>query len=146
MFQINVETLTPSEAFPYLGWTIYCNNRNWATVYLNLQKDQKQWTMLARVIKRTGAMIRARGEMYKAVERSVLLYSSKSWLMTGEMLKVLTSFCHRAARWITGITDKYGACGEWEYPLVEEEMEVVGIHPIGVYINRRQVIIAERVV
>ena len=42
--------------------------------------------------------------------------------MTGEMLKVLTSFHHRAALRITGITEKHGEGGEWEYLLVEEVM------------------------
>ena len=44
-----------------------------------------------------------------------------------------------------GMTMKRGAGGEWEYPAVEEAMESAGIHPIGVYIKRRQMTIAERV-
>ena len=43
------------------------------------------------------------------------------------------------------MTDKCGAGGEWEYPSVVEAMESVGIHPIRVYIRRRQATIAERV-
>ena len=61
------------------------------------------------------------------------------------MLKVLVGFHHRAAQRITGMTEKRGADGEWEYPLVVKEMEAVGIHPIGVYIRRRQTTIADRV-
>ena len=38
-----------------------------------------------------------------------------------------------------------GAGREWEYPAVEEAMESVGLHPIGVYIKRRHTTIAERV-
>ena len=34
--------------------------------------------MLARVLENTGAIVQARGAMYKAVEQSVILYSSKS--------------------------------------------------------------------
>ena len=66
-------------------------------------------------------------------------------MVTGDMLKVLTAFHHRAARRITGMTAKNGAGREWEYPAVEEAMESVGIHPIGVYIKRRHTTIAERV-
>ena len=66
-------------------------------------------------------------------------------MVTGEMLKVLTALYHRAVRRITDTTMKHGACREWEYPEVEEDMDSVGIQPIGVYIKRCQTTIAERV-
>ena len=74
MFQINVETLPLSDTLPYLGRIIAYNNINWSTVYKNLRR----WGMLARVLENTGAIVQARGAMYKAVEQSVILYSSKS--------------------------------------------------------------------
>ena len=101
--------------------------------------------MVARLIKRAGVMVRERGAMYKAVAQSVVLYGSKIWVLTREMLKVLTAFHHWSARQITGMTAKCGACGEWEYPSVEEAMEDAGIHPIRVYIKKRQTTIVERV-
>ena len=60
--------------------------------------------------------------MYKAVVQSVQLYGSERWVVTGEILKFLTPFQHRAAQRITGMTAKCGAGGEWEYPAVEEAM------------------------
>ena len=50
--------------------------------------------MLAKVMESTGANLRARGAMYKAVAQLVLLYNSESWVVTGEMLKVLKGFHH----------------------------------------------------
>ena len=61
------------------------------------------------------------------------------------MLKVLEGFHHRAARRITGMMEKCGEGGEWDYPSVVEAIEDTGIHPIGVYIRRRQATISERV-
>ena len=52
------------------------------------------------------------------------------------MIKVLMGFHHRAARRITGMTEKRREGGEWEYPAVEEEMEPARIHPIGEYIKK----------
>ena len=101
--------------------------------------------MIARVLERTGSTVQVQGAMYKAVAQSVLLYGSESWVVTGEMLKVLTEFHHRASRRITGMTAKRGADGWWEYPAVEEVMESAGIHPIGLYIKRRQKTISESV-
>ena len=70
--------------------------------------------MVARVLERMGAMVRARGAMYKAVAQLVLLYDREIFVVTGEMLKVLTGFHHQAARRITGMMAKCGAGGEWE--------------------------------
>ena len=64
--------------------------------------------------------------------------------MTGDMLKVLTAFHHEAELYITGITAKRGAGGYWGYPAVEEAMDSVGLHPIRVYIKRRQKTISDR--
>ena len=75
----------------------------------------------------------------------MLFYGSKIWVVTGEMLKVLEGFHHLVDQRITGLTEKCGAGGEWEYPSVVEELETAGPHTIWVYIRRRQVNIAERV-
>ena len=45
-FQINANTLPPSEAFPYLGWTIAFKNSNLAAVYQNLRKAWRQWGLV----------------------------------------------------------------------------------------------------
>ena len=89
--------------------------------------------------------MRAQGARCKAVAQLVILYNRESWVLTREMLKVLAALHHRAARRITGLTEKHGAGGEWEYPLVEDAMEATGIHLIRVYIKRIQPTIAERV-
>ena len=83
--------------------------------------------------------------MYKAVAHFVLLYGSESWMVTRDMLKVLTAFHYQAARRITGKTEKCGSGEKWEYPVVEEVMDSAGLHSIIVYIKRRQMTIAERV-
>ena len=92
------------------------NDNDWDEVYLKLRKSWRRWGMIARVLERTGAMVRAWGDIYKKVAQSVLHYKSMSWVVTGEMLKVVTALNHRAARQITGMTAKCGASREWEYP------------------------------
>ena len=68
--------------------------------------------MIERFLERKGATVRSQGPMYKVVAHPVLLYGSKSWVVTGEILKVLTTFYYQAARRITEMTDKLGAGGE----------------------------------
>ena len=58
-------------------------------------------------------MVRAKGEMYKVVAHPVLLYGSKSWVVTREILKVLTAFHHQASSHIAEMTDKLGSEEEW---------------------------------
>ena len=93
------------------------------------------------VLAKTGAMTYARGMMYKEVYKLMLLYVSKSWVVTGVTLNVLEGFHHRVARHITGMMETHGAGGEWEYPLVVAAMEAKLIHPIIENIRKRQVTI-----
>ena len=69
--------------------------------------------MIARLLTNTGETVRERGIIYKAVAQSVLLYRSESWLVMGEMLKILEGFHHWAAKSITGMTTTRGTVGEW---------------------------------
>ena len=78
--------------------------------------------MVTRVIEITVATARAWGAIYKVVAQSVLLYGSKSWVVTRGVLKVLMGFHHQAAQRITGMTEKRGSVREWEYPSVVEAM------------------------
>ena len=78
----------------------------------------------------------------KAVDQLVLLYGSESWLVTGEMLKVLEGFHHQEAIWITGKTKTLGAGREWVYPPVVTALEAAGLHPKREYIRKLQATIA----
>ena len=62
--------------------------------------------------------MRAREMMHKELAQSVLLYESKSCVVTGETLEALEGFHHQADINITGMTAKYVADREWEYPPV----------------------------
>ena len=58
-----------------------------------------------------------------ALNMVVILYISESWVVTGSMIKFPKGFCHRAARWITGMAATHGMGGEWEYYPVVAAME-----------------------
>ena len=44
-----------------------------------------------------------------------------------------------------GIREKHGAGREWKDPEVDDAMDTKGIHPIGVYIEKLEMNISERV-
>ena len=104
LFQINEDALPLVEAFTYLGRKISYNNINWSAVYHSLSKARRREGMIVREFLKTVSKVQACGIMYKEVAQSVILYGSGSWVVTGEMLKVLEGFQHRAARWIIGMT------------------------------------------
>ena len=58
--------------------------------------------MITRFLEKTGAMVRDREMIYNALVQTVLLYSRESWVITGEMMKVMEDFHHRIARRLTG--------------------------------------------
>ena len=45
----------------------------------------------------------------------MLMYGIERWVVTGEMLKIIEGFHHRADRRIMGIKEKPVADREWEY-------------------------------
>ena len=128
-----------SEAFPYLGRTIVYNHSDWPAVFHNSSKARRRWGVILKVLTNTGEMVQDRGMMYTAVAQKVLLYGSKSWVVTEAMLKILEGFHHQAVSWIAGMMAKRAADGAWEYPLAVAVKEAVGLYPIQEYIWRHQV-------
>ena len=51
--------------------------------------------------------------MYKSVVQSVFLYRSESWVVMGEMIKLIEGFHHLIARIIMGMTVQRMTGGEW---------------------------------
>ena len=64
--------------------------------------------MIERVLERMGSIVQYQGEMYKAVAQLVLLYGSEIWVVTRDMLKVLTTFHNIVVQCITGMTENMG--------------------------------------
>ena len=67
----------------------------------------------------------------------MLLYGSESWVVMGEMLKVLDWLHNRLDRRMMGMMETRGADGEWEYHPVVAALEAAGLHPIMEYTRRR---------
>ena len=135
-------------AFPYLGLTFTFNKSDWETLYKNLWKSRRWCRMVANVFTQTVSKVtvwaweRAREMVYNAVVQVSLLYGSKIWVVMGAMLKVLEDFHHRVARQIAGKMDRRTVDRDWEWPAVEDALEISGICTIKEYIQRRKATIA----
>ena len=102
-----------------------------------------RWVMEAKVFMKTGETVQDRAILYKAVVQTGFLYGSKRWVVMGAMLKVLEGFHHRVTRRIKGKTYQRMVNREWEWPQVEDTLEIEGIWTIKKFINLWQATIAE---
>jgi hypothetical protein len=76
---------------------------------------------------------------YKATIQTVLLYGSETWVITDEILQLLTSFHHSVARRLTGRHPRPSEeDDEWTYPSIKETLRIAGLHPIEEYLRRRR--------
>ena len=69
--------------------------------------------MVGKLVLKMGKMVQAWVILYKAVVQLVLLCRSESWVLTGEMVKLLEGFHHRVARMITGVIAQRTTGREW---------------------------------
>ena len=53
-----------------------------------------------------------------AVVQAVLLFGSKTWVLTPRLDKSLEEFHHRAAQQMVGMGPKHQQDGTWVYPLI----------------------------
>jgi hypothetical protein len=94
-----IETLT---SFQYLGRIITSMDSDWEAARFNLNKARNQWMTISQVLARASASPRISALFYKATVQTVLLYGSETWVITDEILQLLTSFHHSIARRLTG--------------------------------------------
>jgi hypothetical protein len=75
---------------------------------------------------------------YRTVVLYVLLYSSESWVLTGDLMRQLRSFHRRCCRGLTGEFNRQDEEGEWICPKSEEVLKKAGALTIEEYIERRR--------
>ena len=115
-FEAYDKQLEAVPSFKYLGRIITVWDDDRPEVTGNLMKVRKSWGRLKRVLSREGADKRISGNFFKTVVQQVLLFGAETWVLTPRIEKVLDSFMHGAARWITGRHPRIGWDRKWYYP------------------------------
>ena len=142
-YGIPLETFT---YFKYLGRVLTAGDDNWLAVLGKLKKARKSWARTTRILGREGTNPRVSGIFFKEVVQSVLLFRLKTWVLTSHMGRALGSFQHRFARRIMGIHPRRQEEWGWEYPQLVAVLEEAGFEEIGVYILKRQNMVAQYIV
>ena len=77
-FEAYREQLESFPRFTYLGRVMTAGDDNWPAVAGNLQKAQRSWGRLQRILRREGATPRISGYFFKAVVQQVLLFGAET--------------------------------------------------------------------
>ena len=137
-FYIDGDPITAVPNYLYLGRQLTYSNSDWLVLYRNLQRAQRVWGMIVRVLRHEGASTRAKGLFYKTIAQAVLLYSCETWTLRESMIKPLSGFHNRAIRRLTGTMPQRQPDNTWLYPPIAPAMKDAGIYSIQTYIWRRQ--------
>jgi hypothetical protein len=138
-FQVQDQPIKAVTNFRYLGRIITSNDNDWLAAHRNLHKARQRWAQIARILTRESATPRISALFYKATIQTVLLYGSKTWVISNEILQMLTSFHHAIARRLTGRHPRpIPNTDEWEYPDTEETLRIAGLFPMTEYLKRRR--------
>ena len=83
--QAYVFPFTFVSSFNYLVIVLTASDYDWTSVMGSLQKNQKKWARMSRILRREGANVRVSGTLFKVVDQAVLIFNSKTWLMNPRM-------------------------------------------------------------
>jgi hypothetical protein len=138
-FQIRDQPIETVTTFKYLGRILTSRDNDWEAAYRNLKKAKQRWATISRILARESASPRISALFYKAVIQTVLLYGSETWVISGEILQLLTSFHHGIARRLTGRFPRpIAESDEWFYPSIRETRHLAGLITMDEYLRRRR--------
>ena len=70
------------------------SDNDWPAVELSLWRAQIKWLRLEKILVRKVADNRKEGRFYVEVVQAVLLFGSKTWILTPRLEKALVGFHH----------------------------------------------------
>jgi hypothetical protein len=139
IFQVLQQPIETVTNFNYLGHIVTSQDNDWAAARRNLQKSRQRWTMISGILTRETASPRILALFYKATIQTVLLYGSETWVITNEILQLLTSFHHGIARQLTRrFPHPIPNTDEWNHPSIQETLQIAGLFPITEYLKQRR--------
>jgi len=130
-------TLDPVQSFKYLGRWMSADDSDVMAVTQNIHKARLRWGQLCRLLTRRGASRHVMGLFYKATVQAVLLHGAETWTLTQPLLRLLTSFHHRCARYLARMYNVQHADGTWSAPPSALARDAAGLFTIEEYIQRR---------
>ena len=126
------------KSFKYLGRILSEDDSDTVCIEHNIKKARQQWNCIARFLKREGASASIMAKFYITIVQAVLLYGADSWAVTNKDMHKLHSFHKRALRYMTGSHIRRGEDEQWSYPDHGKLLQLCGLNPMEVYLERRR--------
>ncbi len=136
-FTASSTTLEAVADFKYLGRWMSANDSDAMAVTQNLKKARQRWGQLCRLLTRKHANRHMMGLFYKATVQAVLLYAAETWNLMQPLLRMLHSFHHRCACYLTRMRITQLENGEWVCPSSTVARERARLATIEEYIQQR---------
>ena len=137
-FMVNGIPFKSVQEFKYLGRILNENDCDDSAINQNLKRASEKWGRIGRILSKKGADAKTMGTFYKTIIQSVLLYGSETWVTSKQMIRMLRSFHHRCARFITGKHIWQDTEGNWHCPSSKEVLKMAGLKEIEIYIEQRK--------
>jgi hypothetical protein len=138
-FSVHGEALDPVEVFKYLGRLLAQDDDDIQAIRNQLQKARGTWARVGQVLRAENVPPRIAVKFYKAIVQAVLLYGSKTWVLSTAALASLEGFhIHAAYQMAVKHKPRKGPGNTWSYPKSKDVLEECGMSMMEEYIAVRR--------
>ena len=135
-FSVHGDVLERVEVFKYLGRFLAQDGDDIQAIRTQLWKAQATWDCVGQVLWSENASPDVAAKFYKAVVQAMLLYDSKTWVLSPTAIARLEGFHIHAAYWMAKRNKpRWGPGYQWIHPKSEDVLEECGLHTIAEYID-----------
>jgi hypothetical protein len=140
---VHRDVLENVKVYRYLGRLLLQDNNEIQAVQSQLRKARGRWAWVGQVFRKENAPPRTSAKFYKAIVQYILLYGSKTWVLSKAVMARLKGFhIYTAYRMAKEHVPCWGLYRQWIYPPSDKVLEECGMHTIQHYIDvRRQMIL-----
>ncbi len=142
-FCVDGEVLKWVEVFKYLGRLLAQDNDDIQAIRAQLRKARATWARVGQVLRSKNVSPHVTATFHKAVVQAILLYGSKTWVLSRMALARLEVFHICATYQMAKMhKPKWGPGRTWIYPRSVDILEECSLKTMEKYINiRRQAIV-----
>jgi hypothetical protein len=134
-FSVQGNVLERVEVFKYLGRLMSQDDDNIQAIRAQIRKARSTWARIGQVLWSENVSPFVAARFYQAIIQAILLYGSKSWVISWTAMVRLEGFHIRAAyRMAKKNKPKRGPNWEWIYPRSEGVLKECGMKTMDEYI------------
>ncbi len=146
-FTVHEDVLEKVQVCRYLGRLLLQDNNDVQAMRSQLCKVRRMRARVGQVLRRENAPPKTSARFYKAIEQSILLYGSKTWVLSKAVMARLEGFHICMVYWMAKEhVPCWGPHCQWVYPPSDKTLMECGMHTFQHYINVQRQTIARYVV